>query len=137
MGECWIKRLETVPVEGLTDDRDNGHENTNETVLEDEEPNNLDILAKILRLLPLVSYIEPCQSAPRYSPWPSLTAATLLEPTYGREPALRRCGSKIVFLTVKVGRDVMTEKGEEAGDGDGFVAVSNDGKVYFVGVKDV
>ena len=31
----------------------------------------------------------------------------------------------------------MTEKGKDAGNGDGFVAVPNDGKVYLVGVKDV
>ena len=49
----------------------------------------------------------------------------------------RRCGSEIVFLTVKVRRNVVTEKGEEAGNGDGFVAISNDGKVYFMSVEDV
>ena len=32
-------------MEGLTDDRDNGHENSNETVLEDEKPDDLDGLA--------------------------------------------------------------------------------------------
>jgi hypothetical protein len=45
VGESRIEGLEAVSIEGLSNDRDNSHGDSNEAVLEDGHPNHLQTLA--------------------------------------------------------------------------------------------
>lgn len=74
------------------------------------------------------TYIEPGQPAPWIPPSSAVSTAPLpiLKPTQRPQPCLRLNASEIVLLAVQVRRDVMAHEGEEGGDTESFVAVSDD-----------
>jgi len=80
--------------------------------------------------------IKPRQSAPRRPPTPPLSAATHAHPGERPHPGPDRLqGAEVVLLGVEGRRGVVAEEGEEGGDGEGLVAVGDDGEVDGVGVE--
>ena len=53
-----------------------------------------------------------------------------MHPVHRPNPVLRFNVPEILFLLVKVGRDVVTHECKKAGDGEGFITVSKDFIVY-------
>lgn len=85
MSELRIQRFLTVDIPLLREDRDDGHEHTQKTVLEDTGPNNLDSqLAPCKQWIDnrkaSISYIKPGQPAPWGPPNSMFSAATFLQP---------------------------------------------------------
>jgi len=60
----------------------------------------------------------------------------MLKPRNRQDPILGCYASEVILLAMQVWSDVMTEEGEEAGNGKGLVAVANDFKVDGVAVED-
>lgn len=78
----------------------------------------------------MYAYIEPGQPTPGLSqPSLILAACTFLHPCDGPDPVLRLDIPEILLLVMKVWCDVVAHKGEEAGNGEGLVAVSQHFKV--------
>ena len=84
------------------------------------------------------TYIEPRQPALWYSPWAMISGSTasMLKPRNRQHPILRGDASKIILLTVQVWCNVVTEKGEEAGNGKSLVTVADDFEVDGMSVED-
>lgn len=74
------------------------------------------------------AYIEPRQPAARVPPRPSLrsTPCPLLKPIQRPNPWLGLNTAKVVLLAMQVGRDIGAHEGEERGNGEGFVTVTDD-----------
>lgn len=64
-----------------------------------------------------------------------LTPTALLEPIQRNNPRPGLESSKVIFLTVEIGRDVMAKQSKETGDGECLVAVSEHRIVYGVLVE--
>lgn len=84
-----------------------GHEDSYETVLKDSKVDDLrrdqDQRGRVRQMK---SYIKPGQSTPRCPPqvW-----ATSPKPTERPDPTSRFQAPEVVFLTVKIGRNIMAE----------------------------
>jgi|SRR5690242_8306978 len=75
----------------------------------------------------MCAYVEPRQPASGLSqPSLLLTARTLLHPSDGPDPVLWLDVSEILLLVVEIRCDVVAHESEEAGNGEGLVAVSQD-----------
>lgn len=103
--KSWIQRLKTIVPSRLCHNRDHGHGDPHETVLEDSKPNNLaEADTSVSNILPCKSgrspHIEPGQSAPRRPPYPPLTPTTPFEPIHRQNPLFRFQYPEIIFLTV-------------------------------------
>jgi hypothetical protein len=64
-----------------------------------------------------------------------LSPTALLEPIQRNNPRPGLESSKVIFLTVEIGRDVMAKQSKETGDGECLVAVSENRIVYGVLVE--
>lgn len=84
------------------------------------------------------THIEPRQTTPRHPEWAMISRpqTPMLKPWKRPDPIFGRYASKIILLAVQVRRNVVTEKGEEAGNGESLVTVANDCKVDGVAVED-
>lgn len=81
-----------------------------------------------LQPVAFLAYIEPRQTAARVPPCPTLraTPCPLLKPIQGPNPRLRLNTAKVVLLAMQVGRDIGAQEGEERGNGEGFVTITDD-----------
>lgn len=77
----------------------------------------------------LMSYIEPCQAAPRHPPNTFLPAGNLLQPGYRPDPVFRLYCAKVILLAMQVGGNITTHQRKEGGDRERFVAVAQDAVV--------
>jgi hypothetical protein len=133
----------TISSEGLGDDRRDGHGNSEKTVLEYAEEDDLGPQAASVNTADFANtsastYIEPRQSASRRPKMPPHSAtSTLLTPVYRPHPRLRHQSAKIALLIVEIGRHVVTEEGEEAGNGECLVASHDDFEVDGMSVEEV
>lgn len=99
----------------LSHDGRDGHGDTDEAVVVDADPDD----------------IEPREAALGRAPGATLAAAAGAEPIDGPDPGLD--GPHVaeeVLLLVQVGRDVVAHEGEERGDGEGLVAIADDLEVH-------
>ena len=138
MSKGRIEGLKAVQARSLCDQGNQRHENTNETVLEDSEPNNLSLdvsWPSNSGVRDARAHVEPSQTAPRYSPDPVLPSTTPLEPADWEHPILRLYASKVIFLIVEIWRDVVAEEGEKAGDREGLVAVADDFEINRMSIE--
>lgn len=84
------------------------------------------------------SYIEPGQATSRYAQNALLfSTSAFLQTENAPKPVYRRYLTEVVLLLVQVRRNVVAEECEERGNGEGFVAVAKDFKVYRVFVVEV
>jgi len=100
----------TIPIKVLRDDGRDGHGDTDEAVMVDADPVD----------------VEPRQAALGGAPGPAFAAAAFLEPVKGPHPGLD--GVEVAeefFLLVQVRGDVVAEQSEEGRDGEGLVAVAD------------
>ena len=72
------------------------------------------------------AYIEPRQTAARVPPRPTLrtTPCPLLKPTQGPNPRLGLNTTKVILLAMQIGRNIGAQKGEERGNGERFVTIT-------------
>lgn len=114
MGEGRVEGGKTVPVKGLSDDGDDCTKDSNEAILENGDPDD----------------VEPGQATSRGAqPSVLFASGTFLEISHGPDPFLGGDCSKVGFLLVEVGGNVGAKEGEEGGDGERFVTVADDFKV--------
>lgn len=101
----------------LRDDCDDSEKRTNEAVLKDANPDN----------------VEPRQTT-LWLPQKALgfAASALLHPVHWPNPILWFDIPEVLFLFVKIGRNVVTHECEKAGDGEGLITVSQHFKIYGV-----
>lgn len=92
----------------LRDDSCNGHGDTNETVLEDCNPDD----------------IEPSQTTSRCAQPAVVSSSAFLKVLHGPDPWLRLDCSEILFLLVQILSNIGTHQTEEGGNGEGFVTIS-------------
>lgn len=90
VGKCWVERLEAVAIKVLCNDGGDGHADSDEAVLEDCDPDD----------------VEPGESASRRPQPAVLSPGAFLEPSHGPNPWLRLDGPKIFLLVVEVGREI-------------------------------
>lgn len=103
-----------VAVEGLGDDGDDGEEHAHQAVLEDAGPDD----------------VEPGEAGARFAEGTAVFATgAFLQEEDAPEPVDGGEGAEEFLLLVQPRRHVLAHEGEEAGDGEGFVAVSRDLKV--------
>jgi hypothetical protein len=82
------------------------------------------------------TYIEPSQATSRFPEDSTLCpTGAWLKPIDGQHPILGLYSPEIVLLVVQRLVDVVAEQGEEAGNGECLVAVSQDFPVYRMEVK--
>ena len=123
----------------LRQHRNDSHENTQKTVLEDTDPDNLyqkstSVLNQIQEPPPqsppiVQSYIKPCQSTPWDSPDSILASAALLHPGHRPDPLSRLDSAKVILLAMEIRSNIMAQEGEEGRDRERFVAVTNNAEV--------
>lgn len=108
MRESWTQRLVAVPIGGLGNNRNNGENDADKAVLEDADPDDLELSTSVLIRDDFLTHVEPCQAAP-WSPQRPLVLAscTFLKTKDRPEPILCCDMSKVLFLLVQVGRDVV------------------------------
>ena len=88
-----------------------GHGNSDEAVVVDADPDD----------------VEPRQAALGRAPGAPVAAAALCEPVEGPNPGLHGAHlAEEVLLRMQVRGDIVTDEGEEGGDGKGLVAVRDD-----------
>lgn len=110
----------TIDVKRLRRDGRDRHRHADKAVLIDAGPDD----------------IEPGQAALGRAPDAAFAAAALREPAQGPDPGLDGVdGPKVLLLLVQRRRGVVAEEGEEGGDGEGLVAVGDDGVVDGVVVE--
>lgn len=113
MSEDWAVRTFAITLKILCHDSRNSHGDSDEAIMIYADPDD----------------IEPSETARRCSPRSSLATA-LSKPIHWPYPRFYRAHiSKEFLLLVQVGRDVVTHKCEEGGDGKSFVAVAENLKV--------
>jgi hypothetical protein len=84
------------------------------------------------------SYIEPSQAASRYAQNALLSStSTFLQTENAPEPVYRFYLAEIILLFVEVRSDIIAEKCKERGNGEGFVAVTEDFIVDRVFVEEI
>lgn len=88
-----------------------------------------------LRICSYPSHIEPCQAAARGAP-NALTTATFLHPVQRPKPLFRLDPAEIILLTMQIRCDIVTHEGEEGGDTEGFVTVTEDLEVDGIVVEE-
>lgn len=120
VGKGWIQGFQTISLKMLSDDGRDGHGDTNEAILEDCDPDD----------------VEPSQARARGAQPAILPTGAFLEILHGPNPRLGLDGAEILFLVVQILRQVGAHQTEEGGDGKGFVAVSQDFVVGTVSVED-
>lgn len=103
----------------LCDNGSDGHSHAYKAVLVDTRPDD----------------IEPSQTAPWGPPRPPLSSTALSPPADWQDPWLCLNATEVSLLVVQVRRNVVTEKGEEGGNGEGFVAFGDDLEVYGMPIK--
>lgn len=74
--------------------------------------------------------IEPSKPAPGRPPYATISTTAPLEPVQRKYPVLGFGTSEVVFLAMQIGCDIRAEKGEETGDGERLVTISNNRVVY-------
>lgn len=111
----------------LCQDGHNRHENSQKTVLEDSNPNNLHSqYTSRSKLQGDQSYIKPGQPTPGNPPDPIFRASSaLLQPRDGPNPLFRLDSAKVVLLAMEIGGDIMAQQREEGGNRERFVAVAH------------
>lgn len=109
MSEYGAVRALAIPLKILRHDSRNGHGDSDEAVMIDADPDD----------------IEPGQTALGCPPRPSLTATALGKPVYRPYPWFYGAHiSEEFLLFVQVGRDVVAHEGEEGGNGESLIAVA-------------
>lgn len=88
-----------------------------------------------LRICSYPSHIEPGQAAARGAP-NALTTATFLHPVQRPKPLFRLDPAEIILLTMQIRSDIVTHEGEEGGDTEGFVTVTEDLEVDGIVVEE-
>lgn len=88
-----------------------------------------------LRIRSYPSHIEPSQAAARGAP-NALTTATFLHPVQRPKPLFRLDPAEIILLTMQIRSDIVTHEGEEGGDTEGFVTVTEDLEVDGIVVEE-
>lgn len=116
----------------LSHNRDDCEERANKAILENTDPDNLCFRELVIESDPCSrTYVEPRQPAP-WLPQPALVLASraLLHPCDWPDPVLWLHVSEILLLLVQIRRNVVAHEREEAGNGEGFIAVSQNLEVY-------
>lgn len=114
MSEDRVVGAFAVAVEVLRHNRRDGHGNTDEDVVVDTNPVD----------------VEPGQSALGGAPWPPLTTTAFREPGQGPDPGFDGMQiAEVLFLRVQVRSKIMAHEREEGSDSKGFVAVTHDLKI--------
>ena len=88
-----------------------------------------------LRICSYPSHIEPGQAAARGAP-NALTTATFLHPVQRPKPLFRLDPAEIILLTMQIRSDIVAHEGEESGDTEGFVTVTEDLEVDGIVVEE-
>lgn len=114
MGEVGAVGALAIAVVFVRHNGGDGHGNTNEAVVVDSDPDD----------------VEPGETADGRAPWPPVASAALLEPVERPYPFFDGMQfPEELFLRVEVGRGVLAQQSKEGRNRKGFVAVGNDCKV--------
>ena len=111
MGIFGTVRILAVAIISLGNNGDDGHDHTQETILEDSDPNDLGPCQSDCTQIGCLgcSHIEPGKPAARLSPDSVLTTGAFLHPGHRPDPVLRLNLPEILLLRVQVRCNVGAE----------------------------